>query len=129
KNNKEKKVRKKEKMKVSDDQQKVKEKKTGVSHKQPTKNLYALNEQEFFNIKEPRKFNEKVIEKNEKKINVNNQEDEKIIKIVLSFFIPPLAVYMHNDAIDDQFWISVILTLLFFVPGVIYSLLVVTGNI
>lgn len=51
-----------------------------------------------------------------------------IVEIILALFIPPLAVYLH-DGIGTSFWISLILTLLFFIPGVIYALLVVTDTI
>ncbi|WP_237586883.1 YqaE/Pmp3 family membrane protein [Pontibacter russatus] len=51
-----------------------------------------------------------------------------IVEIILAILLPPLAVFLH-DGIDTSFWISVILTLLFWVPGVIYALLVVTDTI
>lgn len=47
-----------------------------------------------------------------------------IIEVVLAFLIPPLAVFLHNG-LDTSFWISLILTCLLWVPGVIFSLLVV----
>lgn len=56
-------------------------------------------------------------------------DDQQVIEIILSFFIPPLAVYLHEDEINTKFWISLLLTLLFFLPGVIYALLVVTDTI
>jgi uncharacterized membrane protein YqaE (UPF0057 family) len=51
-----------------------------------------------------------------------------IIKIILAVLLPPLAVFLHAG-IGTQFWISLILTLLFWIPGVIYALLVVTDTI
>ena len=51
-----------------------------------------------------------------------------IVEIILSFLLPPLAVFLH-DGIGTTFWISLILTLLFWIPGVIYALLVVTDTI
>lgn len=51
-----------------------------------------------------------------------------IIKIILAVLLPPLAVFLHSG-IGNQFWISLILTLLFWIPGVIYALLVVTDTI
>ena len=51
-----------------------------------------------------------------------------IIKIILAVLLPPLAVFLHVG-IGTQFWISLILTLLFWIPGVIYALLVVTDTI
>ncbi|SIT80667.1 YqaE/Pmp3 family membrane protein [Pontibacter indicus] len=54
--------------------------------------------------------------------------DLSIIKIILAVLLPPLAVFLH-DGIGTTFWISLILTLLFWIPGVIYALLVVTDTI
>ena len=51
-----------------------------------------------------------------------------IIKIILAILLPPLAVFLHVG-LGTQFWISLILTLLFWIPGVIYALLVVTDTI
>jgi len=53
---------------------------------------------------------------------------EEIVLIILAVLLPPLAVYLHQGEINSKFWISLLLTLLFFLPGVIYSLIVVTGN-
>jgi uncharacterized membrane protein YqaE (UPF0057 family) len=45
--------------------------------------------------------------------------------VILAILIPPLAVYLHEGEINGKFWLSLILTLLFFLPGVIYALIVV----
>ncbi|MDQ3191089.1 MAG: YqaE/Pmp3 family membrane protein [Bacteroidota bacterium] len=47
-----------------------------------------------------------------------------MIKIILAFLLPPLAVFLHRG-LDTYFWISLILTILVWVPGVIFALLVV----
>ncbi|HEY4650099.1 MAG TPA: YqaE/Pmp3 family membrane protein [Pontibacter sp.] len=51
-----------------------------------------------------------------------------VVEIILAVLLPPLAVFLH-DGIGTTFWISLILTLLFWLPGVIYALLVVTDTI
>jgi len=56
-------------------------------------------------------------------------DEQTILLVVLAILLPPLAVYLHQNAINTKFWISLILTLLFWVPGVIYALLVVLGAI
>ena len=55
-------------------------------------------------------------------------DDSKILLIILAILLPPLAVYLHQDEINTKFWISLLLTLLFWIPGVIYALLVVLGE-
>ncbi len=52
-------------------------------------------------------------------------DDRTILLVILAIILPPLAVYLHEDAINTKFWISLLLTLLFWVPGVIYELFVV----
>jgi uncharacterized membrane protein YqaE (UPF0057 family) len=50
---------------------------------------------------------------------------DTLLLVILAILLPPLAVYLHEGEINNKFWISLILTLLFFVPGVIYALIVV----
>ena len=47
-----------------------------------------------------------------------------IIKIILAILLPPIAVFL-DSGISKKFWINLILTLLFFFPGMIHALLVV----
>jgi len=61
--------------------------------------------------------------------NKHQMAAEPIVEILLAIFIPPVGVLLHDDGITSAFWISLILTLLFWLPGAIYSLLYVTGSI
>jgi uncharacterized membrane protein YqaE (UPF0057 family) len=51
--------------------------------------------------------------------------DNKVLQVIVSLFIPPLAVYMKNGKIDNAFWINVVLTILGWVPGVLHALYVI----
>lgn len=51
-----------------------------------------------------------------------------LLLVILALLLPPLAVYLHEGEINNKFWISLVLTLLFFIPGVIYALVVVLGK-
>ena len=44
-----------------------------------------------------------------------------IIRIIIALFIPPLAVFL-KVGIAGQFWLNILLTILFFFPGVIHAL-------
>ena len=55
-------------------------------------------------------------------------EEGSLLLIILAILLPPLAVFLYEGAINTKFWISLVLTLLFFLPGIIYALLVITGN-
>lgn len=52
-----------------------------------------------------------------------------LLLTLIALILPPLAVYLHQGAINSKFWISLLLTLLIWVPGVIYALLVIFGVI
>ena len=49
----------------------------------------------------------------------------QVLLVILAIFLPPLAVYLHQGEINNKFWISLVLSLLLLLPGIIYSLLVV----
>ncbi len=51
-----------------------------------------------------------------------------LLLVILAILIPPLAVYLHEGVINGKFWLDLILTLIFFIPGLIYALIVVLGN-
>lgn len=48
-----------------------------------------------------------------------------LLLVILAILLPPLAVGLHENALNGKFWLSLLLTLLFFLPGVIYALFVV----
>lgn len=48
------------------------------------------------------------------------------LSAVLCIILPPLAVYFHSG-IGTEFWISILLTILFWIPGVIYAFIVCFG--
>ena len=47
-----------------------------------------------------------------------------VVLVILAFIIPPLAVFLSRG-IGTAFWINLILTLLFWLPGVIHALVVI----
>lgn len=51
--------------------------------------------------------------------------NDKVLLAILAILLPPLAVYLHQGATNSTFWISVLLTLLFWLPGVIFALITV----
>jgi len=52
-------------------------------------------------------------------------ETDQVLLAILAILLPPLAVYLKEEEVNSKFWISIILTLLFWIPGVIFALLVV----
>ena len=61
--------------------------------------------------------------------NGNEADVGKLLLTLIALILPPLAVYLHQGEINSKFWISLLLTLLVWVPGVIYALLVIFGVI
>ncbi len=49
----------------------------------------------------------------------------KVVMILLALFLPPIAVFLKNGAGKDLL-INIVLCLLFFVPGVVHALWLVT---
>ena len=44
-----------------------------------------------------------------------------VLRLVLAIFLPPVAAFL-TVGIRLHFWLNLILTLLFFIPGVIHAL-------
>jgi len=47
-----------------------------------------------------------------------------ILAVILAVLLPPAGVALH-EGMTQRFWISLLLTFLFFLPGLIYSLYVI----
>lgn len=54
--------------------------------------------------------------------------DNKLLAIIFAILIPPVGVVLYENKVTTKFWISLLLTFIFWLPGMIYSLLVVTDN-
>jgi len=54
--------------------------------------------------------------------------DEKILWLVLAFLIPPLAVFLYEGRWTNMVTLNLILTLCFFLPGVVHALIVLLQN-
>jgi uncharacterized membrane protein YqaE (UPF0057 family) len=60
--------------------------------------------------------------------NGENIDDNKLLAIIFAILIPPVGVVIYENKVTTKFWISLLLTFIFWLPGMVYSLLVVTGN-
>lgn len=66
--------------------------------------------------------------KKDQKAGEGEGSDNTVLLCILAVLLPPLAVYLHEGEINSRFWISLLLTLLFWLPGVIYALIIILGN-
>lgn len=48
-----------------------------------------------------------------------------LLLIIITILLPPLGVALYEGGITNRFWISLLLTILFYIPGLIYSLIVI----
>ena len=58
----------------------------------------------------------------------NEPSTNQLLLVILAILLPPLAVYLHEGEINNKFWLDLVLTLLFFIPAVIYALIVIPGK-
>lgn len=50
-----------------------------------------------------------------------------MLEVVIALFLPPLAVFLKRG-FGRPFWLSIVLTLLGHLPGVVYAIYVVTAE-
>lgn len=55
-------------------------------------------------------------------------DTDTLLLVILAILLPPLAVYLYEGEINNRFWISLILTLLGWLPGIIYALVLILGE-
>jgi len=58
------------------------------------------------------------------KSNYASSSEETLLLVIVAFFIPFLAVGLY-DGITTRFWLSLVLTILLWLPGFIYALIVI----
>lgn len=69
-----------------------------------------------------------------KEINLFNSKKssakvDDVVLVILGIFIPPLAVYLYEDAITANFWVDLLLTFIFWFPGIIFAFLVMFAGV
>ncbi|MDX1581105.1 MAG: YqaE/Pmp3 family membrane protein [Alphaproteobacteria bacterium] len=53
-----------------------------------------------------------------------NSDSQKILLIILAILLPPVAVFLKKGAGTDLL-LNIVLTILFFIPGVLHALYVI----
>ena len=51
-----------------------------------------------------------------------------LLLVIIAILLPPLAVYLHQGEINGKFWLDLLLTLLLYVPGLIYALVLILNK-
>lgn len=52
-------------------------------------------------------------------------DTDLLLLVLITILLPPLGMYLYEGAVTNRFWISLLLTLLFYVPGLVYTLIVI----
>jgi uncharacterized membrane protein YqaE (UPF0057 family) len=95
-----------------------------VKHSDKTSAMAAVSKDNFApaNTIKPIKFNQSVL------TGAKGKSDGNLILMVILClfpFINLIAIYMHDSGVTTNFWITLLLDVLFFLPGIIFALLVV----
>lgn len=66
--------------------------------------------------------------KEDKKDDSGSNDSELLLLVILAILLPPLAVFLYEGSITINFWLSLILTLIFWLPGIIFALVIILGG-
>jgi len=54
--------------------------------------------------------------------------EDTLLLVLITILIPPLGMFLYEGEINNRFWISLLLTLLLYLPGLIYTLIIILGE-
>jgi uncharacterized membrane protein YqaE (UPF0057 family) len=63
----------------------------------------------------------KIVKKAVKESKSNDSNISKLLLVIIAILLPPLAVALV-DGLSGPFWLSILLTILFYLPGLIYAI-------
>ncbi len=55
----------------------------------------------------------------------NAPSTNTLLLVILAILLPPVAVLVYEGELTSRFWICLLLTLLFYIPGLIYALITI----
>jgi len=105
-----------------------------VTHNEPAPAEVKKAVADFKSLsRKERKEKVKAVKKEIRKFRAEKKAGKKadtdtLLLVIIAILLPPLAVYLYEDEINNRFWISLLLTILFWLPGVIYALVLILGE-
>ncbi len=54
--------------------------------------------------------------------------ENTLLLVIITILLPPLGMYLYEGEINGRFWLSLLLTVLFYLPGLIYTLVIILGE-
>lgn len=100
------------------------------AHATPTEAVANAPAQKELSRKEKREMRKALKHEIRNAVKSAKQEgasDNLVLLIILAILIPPLAMAIY-DGLSGRFWLSLLLTILFFLPGMIYTLYVILSE-
>ncbi|MDF1672449.1 MAG: YqaE/Pmp3 family membrane protein [Vicingaceae bacterium] len=96
------------------------EKNTTVINDYAAWNNYNRN----VNMADMPSFSKEMAVQHHSKSSVSNKRASEILIAVLCIFLPPIAVVLYEDGVTTNFWVDLVATLLFWLPGIILAFLI-----
>lgn len=75
--------------------------------------------------KEIRKTLKTMFPKRHSNVTSATQPKADLLLVLITILLPPLGVALYEDGITTNFWIDLLLTLLFYLPGLIFALIII----
>jgi uncharacterized membrane protein YqaE (UPF0057 family) len=95
---------------------------------QPKATIRKEAEKSTVSLRHPIVRHTPAFKSNEGSVSINEEfqnSEEELLLIILAIFIHPLAVFLHEGSWNTTCWINLILTLLFWLPGIIHAFIVI----
>ncbi|MCB0401181.1 MAG: YqaE/Pmp3 family membrane protein [Flavobacteriales bacterium] len=65
----------------------------------------------------------------QKRAKASSSQASDIVIALLCFFLPPIGVVVFENGVTGNFWLDLLLTLLFWLPGAVYAFLVCFADV
>lgn len=75
--------------------------------------------------RQERRAKRKAIRATFKELRKSKVSDDLLLIVIITILIPPLGMFLFEGDFTDRVLISLLLTLLFYLPGLIYTLIVI----
>lgn len=65
----------------------------------------------------------------DQKNNISSNKTSEVLIAILCIFLPPIGVIVYEDSVTANFWVDLLLTFIFWIPGIIFAFLVCFGGV
>ena len=79
---------------------------------------------EFTNM-ETKNTDNNIAQKN----HISSNKTSEVLIAILCIFLPPIGVIVYEDTVTANFWVDLLLTFIFWIPGIIFAFLVCFGGV